>query len=441
MKNSLWMLIFLLGLSCPVFGQTPAKDFEGSWQGTLEAGATKLRVALIVTKSEMGTYAGKFDSLDQSATIPIDTITVNTDAVRLEMKSVAIVFEGVLNKERTELTGTFTQGGQPYPLTFKRGEQATASEQTAAIPPKPDYSAPADAPYTAEEVVVKTPAGHTLAGTLTLPKSASRAQPVGAIVTVTGSGPQDRDEALGLPGFRPFRQIADSLARRGIAVLRMDDRGTGASGGTFKGSTSADFAEDVRAGLAYLRTRPEIRPNRLGVLGHSEGAVITPLVAEKEPTLRAIVLLAGVAQPARKALHFQIKNGYEHDTKLTPAQRDSLIAAIPAKIDAMMAADPWMKFFLTYDPAATMRRVKTPVLILTGSRDQQAEPEQVARMEAAFKESGNKDVTARVLPDLNHLFVHDTDGFPGNYAKLPPPIMMQTDVLGMIADWLVKRLR
>jgi alpha-beta hydrolase superfamily lysophospholipase len=107
---------------------------------------------------------------------------------------------------------------------------------------------------------------------LTLPKGASRTKPVGAIVTVTGSGAQDRDENIGLQGFRPFRQLADALARRGIAVLRMDDRGTGASGGTFKGSTSADFAEDVRAGLAYLRTRPEIRADRLGVLGHSEGA-------------------------------------------------------------------------------------------------------------------------------------------------------------------------
>ena len=173
---------------------------------------------------------------------------------------------------------------------------------------------------------MKTPAGHTLAGTLTLPKSASRTKPVSAIVTVTGSGPQDRDESLAfLPGFRPFRQLADALARRGIAVLRMDDRGTGASGGTFKGSTSADFAEDVRAGLAYLRTRPEIRANRLGVLGHSEGAIIAPMVAEKEPTLRAIVLLAGIARLGRTALHFQLKNGIERNNKLTPEMRTSQI--------------------------------------------------------------------------------------------------------------------
>ncbi|HKO97922.1 MAG TPA: alpha/beta fold hydrolase [Pyrinomonadaceae bacterium] len=549
MKNTLLMLLFLLGLSCQVVGQTPAKGFEGSWQGTLEAGGSKLRLALTVTKSDAGAYAGKVDSLDQGATIPIDTITVNSDAVRLELKSIDAVFEGVLNKDRTELTGKYTQGGQEFPLSFKRSDQAAVvpppakdfegswpatleaggqklrlvvtvtksdagayagkfdsldqgasipidtitltgdavrfeiksaaivyegtlnkerteltgtfsqadqkfpltfkrGDQTAVTPtatptpkPKPDYSAPADAPYTAEEVVVKTPAGHTLAGTLTLPKSASRTKPVSAIVTVSGSGPQDRDENIGLPGFLPFRQIADSLARRGIAVLRMDDRGTGASGGTFKGSTSADFAEDVRAGLAYLRTRPEIRADRLGVLGHSEGAIIAPMVADKEPTLRAIVLLAGIAQPGRTALYFQIKNGIEHNAKLTPELRTEQIAGIDKRIDAMMAADPWMKFFLTYDPAPTMRRVKTPVLILTGARDQQAVPAEVALQEAAFKEGGNKDVTARVLPDLNHLFVQDTDGFPGNYAKLPAPIMMRADVLTIIGDWLATRLR
>ncbi len=314
--------------------------------------------------------------------------------------------------------------------------QAVRKEQ-----PKRDYSAPAGAPYTAEDVVVTTPAGHTLAGTLTLPRGASRANPVGAIVTITGSGAQDRDESMAALGFEPFRQLADSLGRRGIAVLRMDDRGTGASGGTFKGATSADFGEDARAGLAYLRTRPEIRGDRLGVVGHSEGAVIAPMVAEKEPTLRAIVLLAGVADPARSALHYQIKNLIEHNDKLTATQRDSAIAAIPKRIDDMMAADPWMNFFLTYDPGATMRRVRTPVLILTGSRDQQAVPEQVAVQEAAFRAAGNPDVTARVLPGLNHLLAVDPDGFPGNYAKLPKPVRVQPEALGIVVDWLAERLK
>ena len=442
MKNNLLILLFVIGLLGQVFGQTPAKDFEGSWLGTLDTGAAKLRLLVTVTKSDAGAYTGNLKSLDQIADpIPIETITVNGDAVRLETKSPAIVYEGILNKERTELAGTFSQGGLKIPLSFKRSEPAAATTTTTPKP-KPDYSAPADAPYLAEEVSVKTPAGHTLAGTLTLPKGASAKKRVSAIVTITGSGPQDRDESMGalVPGFRPFRQIADALTRRGIAVLRMDDRGTGASGGTFKGTTSAEFAEDVRAGLAYLRTRPEIRADRLAVLGHSEGAVIAPMVAEKEPTLRAIVLLAGVAEPARSALYFQMKNQIEH-SKLTPEMRDSQIAEIPKKIEEMMAADPWMKFLLTYDPASTMRKVKTPVLILTGARDQQAAPAQVALIEAAFKEAGNKDVTARVVPDVNHLLVQDTDGFPGNYSKLPQPVEIRADVVTTICDWLAKRLK
>ena len=308
--------------------------------------------------------------------------------------------------------------------------------------PPPDYSAPAGAPYTAEEVTVNTPMGHTLAGTLTLPKGASRARPVGAIVTITGSGPEERDEAIGIDGYRPFRQFADSLARRGIATLRMDDRGTGASKGTFKGATSADFGEDIRAGLAYLRTRPEINSTHLGLLGHSEGAIIAPIVALKEPSLRALVLLAGVARPAREVLVFQLTNNINHNARFSQSQKDSAIAAIPQTIDRMMAADPWMAYFLVHDPAADARRLKTPaVLMLTGSNDQQADAKQIPDWMAAFIAAGNADVTGEVLPGLNHLFVVDPDGFPGNYTKLPPPVRVDPSVVGLVTDWLVKRLK
>jgi alpha/beta superfamily hydrolase len=438
-KTTLWSVLLVFGLSWHAYGQNAATGLEGSWYGTLEAGATKLPLIVTITRSESGIYAGKFESPAQGASIPLDSISLRGDDVTLGSKAAGITYEGVLNKDHTELIGTFHQGGQAIPLNLTRNKPAAAAQSSPK--PKPDYSAPADAPYTAEEVLVKTPGGFTLAGTLTLPKGASRRKPVGAAVSITGSGQEDRDSGLGLPGYAPFRQIADSLARRGIAMLRMDDRETGSSGGTFKGSTSEDFGEDARAGLAYLRTRPEIRANRLAVIGHSEGAVIAPMVADREPTLRAIVLLAGVAEPARSALHFQMRNNIEHESSLTPAEREARIAAIPATIDRMMAADPWMKFFLTYDPAATMRRVKTSVLILTGSNDKQAAPAQVALEAAAFKSGGNKDVTARVIPGLNHLFVEDTDGFPGNYAKLPPPVVMRADVLKIITDWMVKRLQ
>ena len=443
MKNVLLILLLLASLSLPAYGQVDHTSIVGVWNGTLDAGSAKLRLIVTVTEDAAGVYSGKFESVDQGATIPLDAVTLKGDAVRFENKAAGIVFDGILNKERDEIAGTFKQGGQEIKLTLLRGKQAPGSQpaMTPKVTPKPDYSAPADAPYTAEEVLIKTPAGFTLAGTLTLPKSASKANPVGAIVTITGSGQENRDSEIGLDGYKPFRQIADSLARNGIATLRMDDRGMGGSGGIFKGSTSEDFGEDARAGLAYLRTRPEVRSDRLAVLGHSEGAIIAPMVAVKEPTLRAIVLLAGIAEPGRSALHFQMKNLIEHNTKLTPAEKEAQIADIPKKIDAMMAADPWMNFFLTYDPAAMMRKVKTPVLILTGSNDQQAVPAQVALQEAAFKSGGNRDVTAKVIPGLNHLLVDDSDGFPGNYAKLPPPIMVRADVLKMVTDWLSKRLK
>lgn len=317
------------------------------------------------------------------------------------------------------------------PLAAQRGEAA-----------KPDYSAPSGAPYTAIDVVVPTPMGHKLAGTLTLPKSASNAHPVGAIVTITGSGPQDRDESLGFGDYRPFRQYADTLGRRGIAVLRMDDRGTAASGGTFKGATSADFAEDIRAGLAYLRTRRDIDSTRLGLLGHSEGAIVAPIAASKEPNLRALVLLAGVARPAREVLVFQMKNLINHNDKLSQTQKDSATAAIPSQIEKMMAADPWMAYFLVHDPSATARQIKTPaVLILTGSNDQQADPKQIPDWMAAFIAAGNTDVTGEILPGLDHLFVVDPDGFPGNYTKLPAPLRVDSRVLGLVADWVSLRFK
>ena len=334
------------------------------------------------------------------------------------------------------------RAGQLAVIVFAAAPLPAAAQATTTQPvTPPDYSAPSGAPYTAENVTVVTPGGHTLSGTLTLPAGARAARKVGAIVTISGSGPQDRDEFLGIEGYRPFRQLADSLGRRGIAVLRMDDRGVGGSTGTFKGTTSAEFAQDIRAGLAFLRTRPEIDAGRLGVVGHSEGAVIAPMVAEAEPAVRAIVLLAGVARPVRSALHMQITNLINHDTKLSSAGRDSAIAAIPARIDSMMAADPWMKFFLTYDPAATARRVTTPVLIITGANDQQAPPAQVSEQEAAFREAGNPDVTAHIIPGVNHLFVVDADGFPGNYTKLPAPVRVKAEVMGEVVDWLVQRLR
>ncbi|HJR67651.1 MAG TPA: alpha/beta fold hydrolase [Gemmatimonadaceae bacterium] len=337
----------------------------------------------------------------------------------------------------TMLATSLTAQGRPSADTAR----AASRPDTARRAPPKDYSAPLGAPYTAQDVTIPTSMGHTLAGTLTLPNGASATSKVAAVVTMTGSGPQDRDETLTpLPGYRPFRQFADSLGRRGIAVLRMDDRGTGASKGNHATATSADFAEDIRAGLAYLRTRPEIDASRLGILGHSEGGLIGPLVAVKEPQLRAMALLAAPSWGGRKILEYQMANLTRGDTSLKGTRLDSALARIPTRIDSLRASNAWMKFFLDHDVLAVARQVKAPTLLLNGATDQQVTPEQTAELAAAIKSGGAADVTFRVFPDLNHLFIYDPVGFPRGYARLVRN-NVEPEVIGVTVDWLVAKLK
>lgn len=364
-------------------------------------------------------------------TFPVTVTPIGSDSVLLAMAGGDVRF-------RIDASGQFLGGVIPaQKVTISRAAEGTIGRTAAA---KPDYSAPAGAPYVAIDVTVPTPMGHTLAGTLTLPKGASKDRPVPAVVTVTGSGQEDRDEAIPVfKGYRPFREFADSLGRRGIAVLRMDDRGFGGSGGDATIATSADFAQDIRAGLAYLRTRPEIDGGKLAVMGHSEGGMIAPMVAKQEPSLKGIVLLAGTAYTGRQILNFQIANGVKNDTSIQGSKKDSALAAVRAQVDSMVGTNPWLKFFADYEPLKTAAVVRTPVLILNGSRDQQVTPDQVPLLEKAFKAAGNRDVTAKVLPDLNHLFVHDPDGFPGRYTSLPS-FNVDRATIGLVVEWLVKRL-
>jgi len=297
---------------------------------------------------------------------------------------------------------------------------------------RPDYSAPAGAPYTAEEVAVRTPAGHTLAGTLTRPAGAGR---VPAVVTITGSGTQDRDEYIPFAGgVRIFRQVADTLGRRGIAVLRLDDRGAGGSGGDING-TSADFADDIRAAVAYLRVRPDIDPARIALVGHSEGGMIAPMVAASDSRLAAIVLMAGPASSGRAIIDFQTENLVRGDSAIPAAAKDSALRVVRAQFDSTSARAPWMRYFLAYDPLPTARRVRQPVLLLQGATDQQVRPEESRRLEATLRAAGNTRVTLRIFPDRNHLFLRDPIGFPGGYARLTDP-KVDGEVLGALADWL-----
>jgi uncharacterized protein len=288
-----------------------------------------------------------------------------------------------------------------------------------------------------EEVKIPTPAGHSLAGTLTLPAGKG---PFPAVVTITGSGLQDRDEEIPLlKGYRPFRQIADTLSRTGIAVLRMDDRGVGGSGGDFTKATSADFAEDIKAGLAWLRQRPDIDPKRLGLVGHSEGGLIAPYVAAGDPTLAAIVIMAGPSQTGRKILTFQNRYAIEHAPSIKPEARDSALGAALRGIDSVAQVNPWIKFFLDYDPLVTAAKVRVPSLILQGGTDQQVTAEQAEELGKVMRGGGNRDVTVHVFPNANHLFVEDPSGNPSGYATLPSS-QIRSDVIDTLVTWLRAKL-
>ena len=330
--------------------------------------------------------------------------------------------------------------GAVVPMQNVRFTRVEATSKVSVSAAPPDYTAPAGAPYTAENVTVRSTGGVTLAGTLTLPKQRGAGGRVPAVVLITGSGPQNRDEELpGLKGYRFFRQIADTLSRRGIAVLRLDDRGVGGSQAGDKAGTTGDFADDVRAALASLRSRPDIRADRLGLVGHSEGGVIAPMVARDDPQLRAIALLAGPSRTIRRILEFQRRLVVENDSTIPASKRDSALTALARIADSAAATPGWLQYIYDYDPLATARRVRIPVLILHGATDLQVTADQALELSSAFQEGGNRDVTIHVFTKTNHLFLEDASGVYYGYTTLPSTTV-KPEVLGKLADWVVGKL-
>lgn len=299
----------------------------------------------------------------------------------------------------------------------------------------PDYSAPADAPYRAEQVEVPVAGDVTLAGTLTIPTG--WAGPVPAVITISGSGPQDRDSYAPIGnGWRPFRQLADTLGRRGIAVLRLDDRGVGGSTGDYASSTERTVAADIRAALAFLRARPEIRADRLAVLGHSEGARVAMLVGAEEPGLGGVVLLAGAADP-RAAMRAQARWLAERGPQASQISPDSMVALVNRQMDSLALSLP--REVLRWNAAALAGRITTPVAVFQGATDRQVPADQADSLGALFRRAGNRDVTIRIFAGLNHLFVPDSSGDFLRYHRLESGRVAEA-LLGTITEWLVARL-
>ncbi len=361
--------------------------------------------------------------------------TLRATVVRLGADSVRVRLAGVEMRFALGPDGDLRSGYVPAQgLRVVRGDGATP----ATFAP-PDYSAPAGAPCTAEDVRVPCTGGFALAGTMTRPRGVAGRVP--CVVTLTGSGLQDRDESLPiLRGYRPFRQVADALARAGIATLRLDDRGYGASGGDAAQATTADFAADARAALAWLRARSDVDGARLALVGHSEGGLIAPMVAAGDPALRAIVLLAGPAWPGRRVIEYQNRLAIARQPDWPAARRDSMLRVAMKQVDSLATTNPWLHYFLTCDPLPTARRVRCPVLVLQGATDHQVAPAQATELAQALRDGGDRDVTLSVLAGTDHLFLPDTNGDPAGYAALPET-EIRPEILATITDWLRTRLR
>jgi pimeloyl-ACP methyl ester carboxylesterase len=446
----------------------PGEGAAGSWLGALDLGSMKLRLALEVTAKD-GKLEAVLDSIDQNAKLPVTSIEDGPAGLKFAVAPINGSFEGRYSQDGSELIGTWTQAGNSLPLTFKRQASPFALKRPQE-PAKP-Y------PYREEEVTIQNSrAGVSLAGTLTLPEGKG---PFPAVVLMSGSGPQDRNESL--MGHKPFLVLADHLTRAGIAVLRYDDRGFGKSSGNFAAATHVDFASDGRAAFAYLKSRTEIDRAKIGLLGHSEGSVYAPYIAKDEPDVAFVVLLAGVGVPMRDLLERQgmdilkamglaytpsaeeiaINDAIFERLALKKIDRETAdflrtklreaIALTPENVRRALnlneqsiemrlqtLLNPWFMELLTYDAAKELGHIRAPVLALFGSKDTQvaAEPNSEA-MKKAFAAAGNRDVTLKTFDGLNHLFQHATTGALTEYSSIEET--MAPAVLETTSKWILQK--
>jgi pimeloyl-ACP methyl ester carboxylesterase len=367
--------------------------------------------------------------------------------VTIEVGSADIRYEGRLNAEGSEITGQLMQRGVSVELVLKRVPAVRPQEPTRPYP------------YLEEEVKYENAKDAiTLAGTLTMPPTGG---PFPAVLLITGSGREDRNETI--YGHRLFLVLADYLTRRGIAVLRVDDRGVGGSTGDFAQASSEDFARDVLAGVEYLKTRKEIDPQRLGLIGHSEGGIIAPLAVVDSNDVAFIVLMAGPGVTGDLIIEEQIagllkaQGASQAAIDATLQAQRRLVEVVKTETDPNVVREKlrnlgyteaqiqgvtskWFRFFVTHDPQETLRRVKCPVLALNGTLDTQVLAQvNLPAIAQALREGGNPDVTTQELAGLNHLLQTARTGNSDEYAKIDEtmsPVALET-----MAAWIEARTK
>jgi pimeloyl-ACP methyl ester carboxylesterase len=455
----------MLSLAVPpaLVAAPSTQSLEGHWQGTLQG---MLRLVINIDRGPTGGLKGTMDSPDQGAMgLPIDTLIVSSDSLGFVMASIMGSYAGAVSPGRDKIAGVWRQAGMVLPLDLQRVDK----------PLKPNRPQEPQRPFPYDTVAVRfdnpRAAGVTLAGTLTVPRGKG---PFPVALLITGSGPEDRDEMVF--GHRPFLVLADHLTRHGIAVLRLDDRGVGGSTGSFSRATSEDFASDIVAGIGFLKTRKEVDARKIGLVGHSEGGLIAPMVVAQSKDVAYVVLMAGPGVPGdsilalqsvamqrsmgvsdaaidRQMVHARRMNALirEGDSAgaaaagrelvklqleaLPEAQRkalgdpDSVVAGAIRRLDT-----PWMRFFIGYDPRPALRGMKCPVLAINGGRDIQVPPnENLAAIREAL--AGNRDVRVKELPGLNHLFQTCTTCTIGEYPLLEET--MAPAALDEMSNWIL----
>lgn len=459
------IIFFLLIFAQPAFTELFAQSLSGRWEGAVVHGGSKYRMFFTIEEQD-NKWKASLDVPDQGARgIPVQEITVKDDSLSLVISSIGASYKGKIRQDNEVIQGRWNQAGFSLPLDLQKTEGETALLRPQ-LPEKP-Y------PYHSEEITFRnTKAGVSLSGTFSRPKSEGQHP---AVILVSGSGPQDRDGTL--LDHKPFLVLADHLTRNGFAVLRYDDRGFGKSSGNFTSATTQDFANDAIAAFNYLQNRSDVKASETGIIGHSEGGIIAPLVAEEKP-LAFLVLLAPPVLPGRQTLllqgesmlkkqggteaelqnYRQLQNQLmdiirlEPDTKkageqlkvILQAEYDSLPEEIrkanpvsPAGISAQVAqlVSPWFRYFVSYNPAASLAKVNAPVLVLFGGKDLQVPAKENAEaLEEIIKRNNKTNFEIAIQEGLNHLFQPADTGLPIEYNQIETT--MDPEVLRKISNWI-----
>jgi fermentation-respiration switch protein FrsA (DUF1100 family) len=446
-----------------LFQMVVCQEIIGTWHGLLDVGQ-KLRLDLHISKNGEN-YQGKLDSPDQGAKdIPATKVQFSENTLVFEVKNLGVSYSGVLLKD--SIDGTFKQGGFSTKLLLSRSEVIVKKANRPQDPKGPFY-------YLEEEVSIENKLEKfNLAGTLTYPKGEG---PFPAVILVSGSGPQDRNEEI--LEHKPFWVIADYLTSQGFAVLRYDDRGTAESKGNFSSATSVELSQDAESALDFLKENPKINASKICITGHSEGAMIAVMLAVRRKDIHSITLLAGpgiqggellllqqylinkangVPEKLNKAMQRFNKKIYDivlksksfaearpilekKIRKTLKKTKDSELVGYPSKEALIQESinnicNPWMYYFIKYNPKTDLEKVNCHILALNGSKDLQVPPKENLGAIQHFIPQSDKSQVIKELPNLNHLFQECETGNPTEYGTIEQTI--QPEVLKIMGDWL-----